>query len=152
MVIGRFVFAFLIAVLCLSDTRAARQPTPVGAWKTVDADSGADRALVRVSEKNGLLFATIEKLLDPQLKPDAVCGSCRDWRKDKPLVGLQLIAGAKLSQHDSSVWDGGEILDPSNGKTYHVRMALENNGKSLSVRGFVGSPSLGRTQIWTRVE
>ena len=50
------------------------------------------------------------------------------------------------------MWDGGEILDPNNGKTYKVRMTPKDDGKTLAVRGYIGAPLLGRTQTWVRVE
>ena len=36
------------------------------------------------------------------------------------------------------------------GKTYKVRLSLEDNGQKLDVRGYVGMPMLGRTQTWIR--
>ena len=46
----------------------------------------------------------------------------------------------------------GEILDPNNGKTYRVRLRLVDGGGKLDVRGYIGTPLLGRTQTWIRVE
>jgi uncharacterized protein (DUF2147 family) len=81
-----------------------------------------------------------------------VCDKCSDERKDKPLVGMTLIKGVKHSESDAERWDGGEILDPNNGKTYKVRLTPADGGKSLAVRGYIGAPLLGRTQTWIRVE
>ena len=53
-------------------------------------------------------------------------------------------------KQDGSRWSGGQILDPHNGKTYKVRLSLEDNGQKLDVRGYVGMPMLGRTQTWIR--
>jgi len=50
------------------------------------------------------------------------------------------------------MWDGGEILDPNNGKTYKVRLTPADGGKKLDVRGYIGAPLFGRTQTWIRVE
>ncbi|HEX7369674.1 MAG TPA: DUF2147 domain-containing protein, partial [Rhodanobacteraceae bacterium] len=47
-------------------------------------------------------------------------------------------------------WDGGHILDPGKGKTYKVKLSLEDGGQKLDVRGYVGMPMLGRTQTWIR--
>ena len=48
--------------------------------------------------------------------------------------------------------DGGRILDPNNGKDYRVRLKPVEGGKKLEVRGYIGAPLLGRTQVWQRVE
>ena len=93
-----------------------------------------------------------KKLLDPNTKPDMACEKCSDDRKDKPLVGMTLIKGVKQNDSDKAMWDGGEILDPNNGKTYKVRLTPGDGGKTMAVRGYIGAPLLGRTQTWVRVE
>ncbi len=51
---------------------------------------------------------------------------------------------------DGDEWDGGEILDPDEGKTYRCKMHVSDDGSKLDVRGFVGFSLLGRTQVWER--
>jgi uncharacterized protein (DUF2147 family) len=129
---------------------AQAQTTPVGVWKTIDDASKTEKSLVRISESGGVLTGKLEKLLDPAAKPDAVCDKCGDERKDKPLVGLTIISGVKKS--GDNLWDGGVILDPNDGKTYKVRLTPVDGGKKLEVRGYIGTPLLGRTQTWLRTE
>ena len=130
---------------------AHAQATPLGLWKTVDDTSGHEKSLVRISEAGGVLSGRLEKLLDPATRPDAVCEKCSDERKGQPLAGMTLIRGVKRNP-DKPVWDGGEILDPSNGKSYKVQLVPANDGRRLEVRGYIGMPLLGRTQTWIRVE
>ena len=131
---------------------AQAQATPVGMWKTVDADSGTERLLVRITEENGVLNGNVEKILDPAIEAGAVCQKCSGQRKDQRLLGLNLIAGVRPSVDDAGTWDGGQILDPNNGKTYSVRLTPATGGKTLAVRGYLGTPMVGRTQTWLRVE
>lgn len=142
----------MAAVLAVSG--AAAQNTPAGLWKTIDDHTKKERSLVRVVDSNGVLSARIEKLLDPQAKLDRVCDRCSDDRKDKPVVGLEIVRGVKKNADSDAepVWDGGTILDPENGKSYRVRMTPLEGGKKLQVRGYVGSPMFGRSQVWVRVE
>jgi uncharacterized protein (DUF2147 family) len=49
-------------------------------------------------------------------------------------------------------YDGGEILDPENGKTYRCKMKLDETGNALEVRGYIGLSLFGRSQLWHRVE
>jgi uncharacterized protein (DUF2147 family) len=49
-------------------------------------------------------------------------------------------------------WSGGEILDPENGKIYRATIHLEENGKKLVVRGYIGISLFGRSQTWLRRE
>ena len=85
-------------------------------------------------------------------KKDAVCDKCSDERKDKPLVGLTILRDVAKDTEDQTLWSGGNILDPNNGKVYKVRLRPIDGGKRLEVRGYVGMPMLGRTQTWVRVE
>ena len=128
------------------------QATPAGLWKTIDDETKKEKSLIRITEAGGVFTGKLEKLLDPSSKPDAVCDLCSDDRKDKPIVGMTLVKGVKQSDSDKGRWDGGEILDPNNGKTYKVRLTPGEGGKTLAVRGYIGAPMLGRTQTWVRVE
>ncbi|HKW83653.1 MAG TPA: DUF2147 domain-containing protein [Burkholderiaceae bacterium] len=146
-------FSIVAAIgLGLGASLAHAQATPAGVWKTIDDESKKEKSLIRISEAGGVYTGKLEKLLDPTAKPDAVCDKCSDDRKDKPLVGMTLIKGVKQNEADKATWDGGEILDPNNGKTYKVRLTPGEGGKTLAVRGYIGAPLLGRTQTWIRVE
>lgn len=140
----------LFAVALLLPVLAFAQSTPVGLWKTIDDDGKTAKSQVRISEQGGTLVGSIDKLLDPNAAPDAKCDKCTDDRKDKPVLGLQIIRGVKAD--GDGVWGQGEILDPNNGKTYRTRLKPVDGGKKLEVRGYVGAPLFGRTQTWIRVE
>ena len=92
-------------------------------------------------------------LFDLAAKPkDATCKDCTDERKDKPVVGMTIIRNMKASPADKMVFEGGDILDPNNGKVYSAKLKLVDDGRKLDVRGYIGMPMLGRTQTWQRVE
>jgi uncharacterized protein (DUF2147 family) len=126
---------------------AAAQMSPVGTWQSVDDKTGAPKSQVRIVESGGVLSGRIEKVLRKDAKPDAVCTECTDDRKDKPLVGLEIIRGAKKAE-GKDVWEDGRILDPESGKTYGLRMTPIEGGSKLEVRGSIGP--FGRTQTWVR--
>jgi uncharacterized protein (DUF2147 family) len=129
---------------------AMAQATPAGLWKSIDDETKAERSLIRISESGGVYSGKVEKILTD--KPDAKCTECTDERKDKPIVGMTIVRNVKASEDDKGVWEGGEILDPNNGKTYKVRLKPIDGGKKLEVRGYIGTPLLGRTQTWVRAE
>ncbi len=121
--------------------------SPVGLWKNIDDETKQPKALIRISDQDGVFNGRIEKILTD--KPDAVCDKCTDERKDQPVQGMTIITGMKK---DGDAWGGGEILDPNNGKVYRSSMRLVDDGRRLEVRGFVGIPLFGRTQTWIREE
>lgn len=138
--------------LLLAAALHAQQPaTPIGLWQTVDDATKQPKSHVRIIDSNGMLYGRVEKLLDPA-KADARCDACTDDRKGQPVVGMTILRDAKKSARDDALWEGGEILDPNNGKTYKARLQVKDGGKSLEVRGYIGTPLLGRTQTWVRVE
>lgn len=139
------------AVLSFVANLAMAQASPAGLWKTIDDETKVEKSLVRVSDAGGVFSAVIEKLLDPS-KADAKCDKCSDERKDKPVMGMTILRNVKHSSSDAELWDGGDILDPNNGKVYKVRLKPVDGGKKMEVRGYIGMPMLGRTQTWIRVE
>lgn len=147
--LGRILIAMMLGLAAIG-SQAADPDSPVGLWRTIDDKSGKERSFVRVTEANGQLLITIEKLLrEPGEDPNPICEKCPGERKNKPVTGMQIAKGLKK---DGDVWSGGEILDPENGKTYKCKVWLEDKGRKLHVRGFIGVSVLGRTQVWSREE
>jgi uncharacterized protein (DUF2147 family) len=138
------VFAALVGAA------GAQAVSPVGVWRTVDDTSKKDKSLVRIVETNGVFSGKVEKIVDPDAPKDAVCKECSDERKDKPIVGMTIIRNVRQSAEDKTVFDGGDILDPNNGKVYRVRLRPFDDGKKLEVRGYIGP--FYRNQTWLRVE
>ena len=138
--------AALALVLAAAAGTAAAQATPVGLWKTIDDETKQEKSYVRITEANGALTGRIEKLIDPA-RQDAKCEKCTDERKDKPVTGMTILRNAKAN---GDAWEGGDILDPNNGKVYRVRLKPEEGGRQLEVRGYIGP--FYRNQHWIRVE
>ena len=141
-----------LAFAFASGFAAAQAASPAGLWRTIDDSSKKDKSLVRIVEANGVYTGKVEKIVDPDSPKDAVCKDCSDERKDKPILGMTIIRNMKQSGDDKTVFEGGDILDPNNGKVYKSKMKLVDNGTKLEVRGFVGISLLGRTQTWIRAE
>ena len=128
---------------------AQAQMSPVGNWHTVDEKTGEVKSEIRVTDSGGTVTGTIAKLLRKDVKQDQVCEKCTDDRKDKLLIGMQIIRGAKKAE-GKDVWEDGKVLDPENGKTYGLRLMPIEGGKKLEVRGSIGP--FGRTQTWVRTQ
>ena len=141
----------LAALLLMAAGTAFAQASPVGLWKTIDDKTKAEKSHVRLAEEGGALVGRIEKLLDPT-KQDSKCDKCTGERKDQPVLGMTIVSNVRQNADDKGLWDGGEILDPNDGKVYKVRLKPVDGGRKLEVRGYVGAPLLGRTQTWMRVE
>lgn len=139
----------LLLLLTGIPVAAAENPaTPVGLWKTVDDQTGETKSMVRIVESRGVVSGRIEQVLRKGVKPDAVCRKCDDDRRLQPIVGLEIIRGARRVR-DTLVWDDGEILQPESGRTFKVRLTPIHGGRELEVRA--SRFGIGRTQVWKRV-
>ncbi len=120
--------------------------SPVGLWKTMDDDTHEAKALVEISEHDGVLSGRIVKLFrKPQEDQNPLCEDCEGERHNQPVLGMTILWNMR---HDGDEWDGGEILDPEKGKTYRCKLHVIDGGAELEVRGFIGISLLGRTQVW----
>ena len=143
---GRALLAMFLGVWSFS---ALAQSTPVGLWRSADDKTGEAKAEIRITEAAGVLTGKIEKRLFQAPGTGDVCVPCGDDRKDKPIVGLEIIRGAKKAE-SRDIWEGGKILDPENGRNYTLKMTPVEGGQKLDVRGSFGP--FWRTQTWTRIQ
>ena len=117
-----------------------------GKWKTIDDETGKAKSIVEIFKKSdGKYYGKISQLL---IKPaNANCVACKDDRKNKPLLGMEIIRGLKK---EGSEFTGGSITDPKNGKSYKCTITKE--GDKLNVRGYMGISLIGRTQTWHKAD
>ncbi|MDB5858025.1 MAG: hypothetical protein JWQ76_1714 [Ramlibacter sp.] len=139
----------VLALLALCAGAAFAQATPVGLWRNIDDKTGEAKAEIRIVDNAGVLSGRIEKRLAKGTKPDAVCEECKDERKGQPILGLEIVRGAKKAE-GKDAWEGGKILDPENGREYGLRLTPVDGGQKLDVRGSFGP--FWRTQTWVRVQ
>ena len=126
-------------------------PSPVGKWKTIGDDTKKPRSIVKITRNDaGVLSGTIVHTYPMEGQPDdPVCVKCKGALKDKPIHGMTILRGLT---YDGKKWTGGTILDPEAGKTYKCFIEVLDGGKRIKLRGYVGSPVLGRTQNWYRLD
>ena len=117
-----------------------------GKWKTIDDETGKAKSIVEVWKKaDGKYYGKISQLL---IKPEhANCIACKDDRKNKTLVGMEI---KKKKKKEGDEFTGGSITDPKNGKSYKCTITRE--GDKLNVRGYMGISIIGRTQTWQKVD
>lgn len=146
----RLMLIAAATTMLASFSAIAQNAAPTGLWKSIDDKTGKPKALIRITETNGELKGTIEKLFRaPDEEQNPKCEKCDGALKDQPLIGMTILSGMKP---DGNEFSGGRILDPAEGKLYKSKMSVADSGKKLNVRGYVGMPMLGRTQTWVREE
>lgn len=140
--------------LCASVVGAGEREAVLGFWLTPpDAKNGA--AIVEIRQKGEALSGRLVWLEKPLYPPgDPAAGKPKVDRENpdpnlrtRPVLGLEILTGFRW---DGKRWVDGEIYDPVTGNTYRATITLEGQDR-LRLRGYVGIPLLGRTEVWTRV-
>ena len=117
-----------------------------GQWKTIGDIDKVEKSIVEIYEENGKLYGKVLKLL-----PSAAhthCDRCPGELKGKPIEGMVILRDLEKTADGGR---NGKVFDPSNGKTYQAYIELESPDK-LKLRGYIGTPALGRSQYWYRVK
>jgi uncharacterized protein (DUF2147 family) len=147
----------LVALLgALTSTASAQTPSVMGTWLTA---SGI--AQVRIGPcpdpANGPICGLVAGLINPKGPDGNAVGPdmATDYRNPDPalrtrkVIGMPLIWGFKKTA-DPNAFEDGHIYNGENGKIYNANISLQPDGK-LRLRGYVGTPMFGETQLWTRV-
>ena len=127
--------------------RGASEPSPLGYWTTIDDDGVTPTSVMEIYREGDTLSGRVVEVLREGADPMAPCEKCPGELKNQPVLGMRLIWGMK---QDGDRWSGGRVLDPESGSDYSCRMQVE--GDELHIRGYIGLPLLGRTQVWLRTQ
>jgi len=135
---------------------SAQTPSVMGTWLT--ASKAAEVQIAPCANAaNGPICGTIVKLNDPKSpegKP-VTPEEATDVRNADPALRSRKVLGMVLIYNfvkttDPNTFEEGTIYNGENGKTYKANLSLQPDG-TLKLRGYVGTPMFGETQIWTRV-
>jgi uncharacterized protein (DUF2147 family) len=72
------------------------------------------------------------------------------WRTDAEGLSGSLAMRLDHITNQRPTGDGkwlGQVTDPRDGKTYQAEICVDDEGR-LNLRGFIGIPLFGRTEIW----
>lgn len=142
-----FLISLTILLSAIGFAQKGQKEEALGVWITIDDETKKPKSLVEIYMKpNGKLYGKVIKLFrKPEEDQDPVCDKCTDDRKNKKIIGMEVIRDMVWNEKEK-VWEDGTICDPKNGKIYDCKLWVEN-GK-LQVRGYIAF--LYRTQTWIK--
>jgi uncharacterized protein (DUF2147 family) len=132
---GRLRLGVLSVVLLGLLSTGAMAATVEGLWLVEDGD-----AVIKIATCGSALCGLIVGIA--RFSPD---GSPPKDNFGRSQCGLEIIHA--LVQSESDRWFG-TITNPEDGRTYKVRLSLDDAAR-LRLRGYLGIPLFGSTQIWT---
>lgn len=142
----------LVLALLVWPVATLASPTPVGLWETPEGKGG--KAHVQIDSCADKLCGRIvwlELPNDKQGRPKTDRRNTDAAQRDRPILGMPLLSDFVPDPDRADRWVEGRIYNPEDGEIYRSTMTLSANG-TLEVRGYVGVPLLGKSQVWRRVK
>jgi uncharacterized protein (DUF2147 family) len=133
----------------LAASSLAAQPTAAGLWEKL-GQSGMPEGWFRIIDCGGMFVGRIVKMFPKRGEnpADWRCTQCKGDQKNAPVLGLTFIKGMR---RNGLTYQNGTILDPRDGSVYNALMELSPDSNQLTVRGYLGIPLLGQSEVWRRL-
>ena len=131
-------------------TTLASSPSIAGYWQTIDDEKNQPRSIIQICVlKNGSAYGRVINVYyrDGE-SPNDTCDLCSKHDPRYKQSNLGMIILTDLRHNFPNVWEDGRVLDPHNGKVYDAKVTLAPDGKTLTMRGYIGISLLGRSQTW----
>lgn len=138
-----FLFAF-----ANTNTNIEDADVLIGIW-----EPSHGKARIKIEKIGTKYFGKIVWLkepIDPATKEKKTDKNNADETlRSKPLLGLRVLKDFELTA--KNLWANGTIYDPENGNTYNCKIEMKD-ANTIEIRGFIGVPTFGRTDVWKRMQ
>lgn len=141
---------FSLSLLLLCSFLVPTPPPTVADAITGEWYTEGQESVVTIYKKGDTYFGNISWVLEPRDKQGQLK---RDSRNPDKSLRNRLITEVVLLHHfefdGEETWTNGTIYNPEDGKDYSGRIRLIDPN-TLSLRGYIGAPILGKSVAWKR--
>ena len=134
-------------LILLAGTAQADHASAIGVWFAEGGKSKVE--IYHCGEKLCGKITWLKEPLADDGKDKVDTNNPDQTMQSRKIIGLNLLNDFVPDEYEKHGWTNGKIYNPEDGETYSCNMELLDNG-NLKVRGYVGLPLFGKTQIWTR--
>ncbi|RJS92482.1 DUF2147 domain-containing protein [Salinisphaera sp. Q1T1-3] len=142
---------FLIASLVLGAGTLASTTTVMAASNQADDITGVWRTksggYVQIYRDGDVYDGRIVGSVDGKARYDK--NNPDPEKRKRRLLGVVILD--HLKPEEDGAYDGGEIYDPNNGKSYSAKAKM-TGPDTLDARGYIGLSLIGKTQTWHRID
>lgn len=112
-----------------------------GLWLTEN-----ERSVIKIKKCGDGLCGNIYWIIKDGMQTDV--NNPDKTKRDTPMCDLSILWG--FEEGEGGVWKDGNIYKADDGDLYSAKLEVLEDG-TLKLRGYLGVPWLGKTQIWKRV-
>jgi uncharacterized protein (DUF2147 family) len=117
-----------------------------GRWLTADG-----KAVIAIARCGASLCGAIDWMKAPLHDgvPARDVNNPDTGLRSRPLCGLIILSGFHQDPSHPGYWTDGRIYSPEKGNIYHAEITAQDSDH-IALRGYIGIPLLGESQIWSR--
>ena len=120
----------------------------IGVWEPSNG-----KARVKVEKIGAKYYGKIVWLREPNDpatgQPKVDKNNPDEALRSAPIRGYRMLKD--FTYQGNGEWAEGTIYDPENGSTYSCVITLKDDN-TLDIRGYIGVKTLGRTDVWKRLQ
>lgn len=135
----QFLLALFLTISVISNAQVNNPQDITGEWLTAAKD-----VKILIYEEGGRYFGKvtwgIRELGKDTRNPE-------EAKRSLDILGSILLKDVVFNGKNK--WEDGKIYDPTSGKTYSCVIKLADSN-TLEMRGYIGTPLLGKTETWSR--
>ena len=123
-----------------------------GYWRSINERTGEQLSIIEIRKNADNTFTGKIVYTYPSAQGKLIthCVNCPAPYTGKPRLGLPILTQVVEDPNRPNHYINGRMIDSLSGKTYKGKARISEDGKRLTLRGYIGASLLGRSLVWIR--